>query len=260
MTHNRWMAALVLAAAAGACIGGLATARRAHSRNSAELAAARAEIQTLQTALEEKPGKPARPATAPELTPSPHSTPMRAEPPPAASTAAAPGSAGPVAGRSMPDLARAEQEIARLQARQDEAMVREGERLAERMQATADPNELAILAQLDAKMTALESAQTKMEQAATDADKEALTGEIQRLIGEVLQLNQADRQYRMTELARSLGLEDAAAVTRLMQETETIFRETQRDLAPVFSRGGPFHPAAPEPFRTTPPPGRREYP
>ena len=260
MTQNRWLAALVLAAVAGACVGCLATALRAHSRNSAELAAARAELRALQIALERKQREPAPPATPSMLAAAPDSAPRRAEPPLATSTPSAPESAEPVAGRSLPDLARTEREIARLKAQQDEAMVREGERLVDRMQATTDTNELAILVQLEAKMTALETAQTKMEQATTDADKAALTGEIQQLIGAVLQLNQADRQYRLTELARSLGLEDAAAVARLMQETETIFRETQRDLAPVFSHGGPFHPAAPEPFRTTPPPGQTAYP
>ncbi|HOW97039.1 MAG TPA: hypothetical protein P5567_01090 [Kiritimatiellia bacterium] len=105
---------------------------------------------------------------------------------------------------------------------------------------------------LEEKLAALEEIQTRMLQASTPEEKRKLTESLLPLMGEVIQLNRADRQYRMTELARSLGLSDANAVRRFMGDVETIYRETQRDLAPFFSQGGPYHPSAPEPYRTEP--------
>ena len=186
--------------------------------------------------------------------PAPPAPPAATPPPPAMPAAAASAAPPP------PDYARAEQEIARIKAEQAAALEREGERLEERMARTTDPNELAILVKLEDALTALETVQQKMERAASDEERLALTPEIQPLIGDVMQLNQADRQYRLTELARTLRLTDGADVNRLMQETETIYRETQRDLSPFLSHGGPFLPSAPEPFRTTPPPSPYPHP
>ena len=247
MKTRWWLVAVVAAAGVGGWAGRMGFSRPAPGAT-AELAALRTELAQLRRAAAEPAAPPAPPAG-----------------PEAAATVPdfpAPPAAGPQA-ESVPPPSPPpglELELARLKARQAEALEREGERNEERMARTTDPNELAILVQLEEKLAALETVQERMERAATDAERLALTREIQPLIGAVLQLNQADRQYRLTELARALGLADGAATTRLMQETETIYRETQRDLAPFLARGGPFQPSAPEPFRTSPPPPEYAHP
>lgn len=238
MKTRWWIAALALAALGGWLAG--------HSWRPQP-----ADIGTPAPALA---AKPAPPPLAMKSVPAPPAPPAATPPPPTMPAAAAPAAPPP------PDYSRAEQEIIRIKAEQAAALEREGERLDERMARTTDPNELAILVKLEEKMAALDAVQQKMERAASAEERLALTPEIQPLIGEVMQLNQADRQYRMTELARTLGLTDGADVNRLMQETETSYRETQRDLSSFLSRGGPFLPSAPEPFRTTPPPSPYPHP
>ena len=240
MKTQGWIAALVVAALAGGLIGYWIPRPDNGAAPAATLVPAPSQLPQV-----------AEPAPAPVAAPEP-------PPPEMEPSAAAPG-ATPAA-LPPPDYARAEQEIARIQAQQAEALEREGARIEERLARTTDPNELAILNKLEDALTALETVQEKMARAASDAERLALTQEIQPLIGAVMQLNQANRQYRLTELARALGLTDGAAVNRLMQETETIYRETQRDLSPFLSRGGPFMPSAPEPFRTTPPPSPYPHP
>ena len=240
MKTRSWIAALVAAALAGGLIGYWIP----RPDNDAAPATTSAPTQSQLPPV-------AEPAPAPVAAPEP--------PPPEME----PVAAAPVAAPAAPpllDYARAEQEIARIQAQQAEALEREGARIEERLARTTDPNELAILVKLEDALTALETVQQKMAHAASDAERLALTPEIQPLIGTVMQLNQADRQYRLTELARSLGLAEGADVNRLLQETETIYRETQRDLSPFLAQGGPFRPAAPEPFRTTPPPSLYPHP
>ena len=232
MKTRWWIAALVLAALGGGLVGHFWRPQPA-------------DIGTPAPVLAAKPAPPP---------PAMKSVPAATPPPPAMPAAAAPAAPAP------PDYARAEQEIARIQAQQAEALEREGARIEERLARTTDPNELAILVKLEDALAALETVQAKMAHAASNEERLALTPEIQPLIGQVMQLNQADRQYRLTELARSLGLADGADVNRLLQETETIYRETQRDLSPFLAQGGPFRPAAPEPFRTTPPPSLYPHP
>ena len=234
------IAALVVAALAGGLIGFWIPRPDKGAATPATIAPARAQLPPV-----------AEPAPAPVAAPEPLPPEME---PVAAAPVAAPAALPP------PDYARAEQEIARIQAQQAEALEREGDRIEERLARTTDPNELAILNKLEDALTALETVQEKMAHTASDAERLALTPEILPLIGTVMQLNQADRQYRLTELARSLGLAEGADVNRLLQETETIYRETQRDLSPFLSQGGPFQPAAPEPFRTTPPPSPYPHP
>lgn len=153
-----------------------------------------------------------------------------------------------------PDLAMAELEARRMQMAHDEAVTRETGRIEERGQQTRDPNELAILRRLNQKMTDLELAQEKVIQAATPEEKAVASLAAQQLMGEVIQLNQADRQYKMTALAWTMGLTNAADITHFMDQVDGIYRETHRDLAPLFSRGGPYHPSPPVPLTTNPPP------
>ena len=250
MKTRWWLVAMVAAAGVGGGAGRMGFSRPAPGAT-AELAALRAELAELRQAHRAAAGPaapPARPA-APEAMAAIPEFPVPSAPESHVESVHPPA--------PPPGI---EQELAGLKARQAEALEREGERIEERMARTTDPNELAILVQLEEKLGALETVQERMERATTDAERLALTREIQPLIGAVLQLNQADRQYRLTELARALGLTDGAATTRLMQETEAIYRETQRDLSPFLARGGPFQPSAPEPFRTTPPPPEHPHP
>lgn len=121
-------------------------------------------------------------------------------------------------------------------ARFDHAMDREFARLEQRERGNQDPEDRAMVQRLKERLTALDDLWTRADAAGTD-ERIRLQGEAQKLMGEIIQLGRADRNQRLTAIARSYGLDDPAEVAAFIQGVDRAYAETHLDWGSLFNRG-----------------------
>lgn len=119
----------------------------------------------------------------------------------------------------------------------DRALDREFGRIEAREKTSRDTTELAVIARLKEKLLALDELWLRADQATAGEDKIRLQQEAQQLMGEIIQLGRADRNQRLTRIARENGLTDGAAIQRFIEDVDRAMVETHLDWAPLFNRG-----------------------
>lgn len=124
----------------------------------------------------------------------------------------------------------------------DRALDREFNRLEEREKTSRDPVELAMVAKLKEKLLALDALWIKADALANVEEKMKVQMEAQQAMGEIIQLGRADRNQRLTNLARSFGVENSTEVARFIEEVDRAFVETHLDWAKLFNRGAVMAP------------------
>jgi len=117
------------------------------------------------------------------------------------------------------------------------AMDREFNRLEAREVVSQDLNDLAIIDQLKERLEELDAVRARVDAASSPEEMAQAQQAFQKVAGEVIQLSQADRQYRLRELAKSLGVTQPDQVQALVNAVDTIYRETDTDWPRLFSRG-----------------------
>lgn len=119
----------------------------------------------------------------------------------------------------------------------DRALDREFSRIEAREKTSRDPVELAVVERLKAKLLALDELWGRADQATSAEEKVRLQQEAQQIMGEIIQLGRADRNQRLTGIAKQLGLENGADISRFIEDVDRALVETHLDWAPLFNRG-----------------------
>lgn len=119
----------------------------------------------------------------------------------------------------------------------DRALDREFSRLEEREKTARDPVDLALVTQLKDKLVALDELWRRADLTTSGAEKMIVQESAQQLMGEIIQLGRADRNQRLTQLARGFGVESAPEIARFLEELDHALVETHLDWARLFTRG-----------------------
>lgn len=118
------------------------------------------------------------------------------------------------------------------------AMEREMARLDARARAPADATDQALVQRLQETLAALDKLWKRADAAPVD-ERIRLQGEAQKLMGELVQLSLRDRDQRLGLLAGDLGVTDAVARARFIQDVDRAFAETHLDWVTLFRRDDP---------------------
>ena len=127
--------------------------------------------------------------------------------------------------------------LMRRQVRVESALDREFDRLERRQQAATDEVELDHIRKLRERLLQLDDLYERLEGADSAEDRAQVQAEMQGLMGEVIRLSRTDRNHRMAEYARALGIRDTDEIVRFMEDVEGIFRETDTDWSRLFQQG-----------------------
>lgn len=119
----------------------------------------------------------------------------------------------------------------------DRALDKEFSRIEAREKTSRDPVELAVMERLKAKLLALDELWGRADQATSADEKVRLQQEAQQIMGEIIQLGRADRNQRLTGIAKQVGLVNSADISRFIEDVDRAMIETQLDWAPLFNRG-----------------------
>ncbi len=127
--------------------------------------------------------------------------------------------------------------LMRRQVRVESALDREFDRLERRRETATDEVELDHIRKLRERLLQLDALYERLENAVSAEDRAHMQAEMQGLMGEVIRLSRTDRNHRMAEYARSLGIRDTDEIVRFMEDVEGIFRETDTDWSRLFQQG-----------------------
>ena len=94
-----------------------------------------------------------------------------------------------------------------------------------------------LMERLKAKLLALDELWGRADQSTTAEEKVRLQQEAQQIMGEIIQLGRADRNQRLTGIAKQLGLENGADISRFIEDVDRALAETHLDWVPLFNRG-----------------------
>lgn len=125
----------------------------------------------------------------------------------------------------------------RRQVRVESALDREFDRLERRQEASTDEVELGYIRRLKALLLQVDELYQRLDEAETAEERATVQGEMRGLMGDVIRLSQTDRNHRMAEYARSLGVRETDEIVRFLEEVEGIFRETDTDWFRLFQPG-----------------------
>ena len=119
----------------------------------------------------------------------------------------------------------------------DRALDKEFGRIEAREKTSRDPVEQALIENLKAKLLALDELWRRADQTPTSGEKVRLQQEAQQIMGEIIQLGRADRNQRLTRIARQLGLSNPTEISHFIDEVDQALVETHLDWASLFNRG-----------------------
>ncbi len=121
--------------------------------------------------------------------------------------------------------------------RSDAALDREWVRLESRMNRIADDIEREYVQQVMDSLVQVSEYIDRLEEAETAAERQQVQGEMVRALSRLIHHSRTDRNHRIAEYARSIGIDDVDAITDLVVHMERIFRETDTDWSRLFPQG-----------------------
>ncbi len=136
----------------------------------------------------------------------------------------------------LPPAAPAERaQLGRLVAR-DAALDREFNRLERRAAITTDEVERDYVLSLKERLLAVSALFDQLEDASPE-ERAPLQRDVQAAIGEVIRLSRTDRNHRLAEYARSIGLSGHDDIIAFVQDVEAVFRDTDTDWSRLLQTG-----------------------
>lgn len=119
----------------------------------------------------------------------------------------------------------------------DAGLDREFNRLERREQASTDEVDLEHIRALKEQLLHISELFARLEEAVAPDARSQIQQELQVAMGEVIRLSRTDRNHRMAEYARSLGMSETAEIVHFIQSVEGIFRETDTDWSRLSQQG-----------------------
>lgn len=121
--------------------------------------------------------------------------------------------------------------------RSDAALDREWLRLESRMNQITDEIEREYVQQVMDSLVHVSELIDLLEEAETAAERQQAQRDMARAISLLIHHGRTDRNHRLAEYARSIGIDDVDEITDLIVQMERIFRETDTDWSRLFPQG-----------------------